>query len=196
MKAFESMFGVTDSTRILDVGGTQFNWTFLGTKPRVVIVNLSQPSQWDASDDRFTFEIGNGTALRFADGSFDIAYSNSVVEHLGAWENQVLFANELRRIGKGVYVQTPALEFFVEPHLLTPFIHWLPLPWQSKLMRNFTIWGWITRPSKEYIESFLAERKLLRRDEFATLFPDCAIYEEKVLWFTKSYVAVRIGNDA
>jgi ubiquinone/menaquinone biosynthesis C-methylase UbiE len=160
----------------------------------VHVVNLTKPADWNENLDQFTFEVGDGSALRFKDQEFDVAYSNSVIEHLGSWQKQVLFAREMTRVAKRVYVQTPAQEFFIEPHLLTPFIHWFPPEWQLRLTRNFTVWGIITRPSQEYVASFLKERKLLRRSEFRKLFPDCTIMDERIIGLTKSYIAMSVKN--
>lgn len=49
------------------------------------------------------------------------------------------FAAEVRRVGKRYYVQTPNRHFWIEPHLLTPLIHFLPKSWQKKLVRPFTL---------------------------------------------------------
>ena len=69
---------------------------------------------------------GNGLCLPFPDKSFDLVYSDSVIEHVGDWEHQIQFALESRRCGRPYYVQMPYRWFFFEPHLLTPFVHWFP----------------------------------------------------------------------
>ncbi|MBA4384897.1 MAG: hypothetical protein C0410_09180 [Anaerolinea sp.] len=188
---FQSYFNITDTTTILDVGGSQFNWQFLTVKPLVTVVNLTKPSEWDDHLEHFWFEIGDGTKLEFSDESFEIVYSNSVIEHLFHWENQKKFAKEVLRVGKSVFVQTPAKEFIMEPHMVTPIIHWLPLRAQAKLMRHFTVWGIITRPSQEYIDQFLLERRLLSLKEFKQLFSGCNLIKEDFLLMAKSYIAVR-----
>jgi ubiquinone/menaquinone biosynthesis C-methylase UbiE len=193
MRNFEKTFNVSNLTTILDVGGHPLIWQFIACKPKVTIININPVRDWEENQEQFSFEIGNATALRFSDGSFDISFSNSVIEHLGNWDNQRLFAKEISRVGRSTYVQTPAKGFFMEPHLITPFIHWLPLKWQSKLIRNFTVWGLITRPSQEHIDNFLAERRLLSFKEFKQLFHDCKIIRERFLFFTKSYIAARAG---
>ncbi|GMV78687.1 MAG: hypothetical protein AMXMBFR79_18170 [Chitinophagaceae bacterium] len=192
MANFEKTFRLTNYTKIIDVGGTAFNWKFINAKPSIIIVNLSVTANYDDSMKNLTFEVGDGTKLQYKEKQFDIAYSNSVIEHLFTHENQKLFAKEIERVGKTYFVQTPAKEFFFEPHLLTPFIHWFPINIQRKLMKNFTIWGLLTRPSQEYIDNFLKERVLLSYNEFKNLFPGAFIRKEKFLWiFTKSYIAIK-----
>ena len=191
MTRFESLFNLSGSTTIVDVGGDQYNWKFLRCRPLVTVINLHKPKEWDESLENFSYKDGDATQMEFSNSSFDVAFSNSVIEHLGNWENQKSMAKEICRVGRSVYVQTPAREFFFEPHVLTPFIHWLPMLWQSKLMRNFTVWGILTRPTQKYVDGFLAERRLLSFDEFQELFPDCRIARERFFFLTKSYIAIR-----
>ena len=135
--------------------------------------------------------VADGCFLPFPDKIFDVVYSNSVIEHLGNLENQRRFAAECRRVGVRYYVQTPNKWFPIEPHLLTPFVHWLP-PWfQRRLLRNFTIWGLITRPTTQQCETFLQEIRMLDRQELRQLFPDAEIHHERVLGLTKSLIAVK-----
>lgn len=190
MKEFESVFNLKNSDVILDVGGGQYNWQFIKTRPKIIILNIEKLSDYNDSE-QFEFVKGDATNLLYPDKSFDIVYSNSVIEHLFTKENQIKMAKEIVRVGKKIYVQTPAKEFFVEPHLITPFIHWLPIKVQEKLMRNFTIWGLITRPTKEYIKNFLYERRLLTKREFTELFPNCQIKVERFLFMPKSYIAIK-----
>ena len=191
MRAFERRFGSQEATTILDVGGTRFNWGLIDAKSRITLLNLSVPPDVDELPPNFTCVVGSATRLEFEDGSFDVGFSNSVIEHLASWERQESFAREIRRVGRSLWVQTPARRFFVEPHLITPFVHYLPKRWQRRLLRNFTVWGWLARPSQEAVDRFLAETRLLDHEEMRRLFPDCEIRRERFLGFTKSYVAVR-----
>lgn len=191
MQRFAAIFNPHSSTRILDVGGGTLNWQFIESTPQITILNPLIHDDVASAPPNFNFVNGDGTCLEYPNNSFDIAYSNSVIEHLFTWENQILFANETRRIAKGVWVQTPAKEFFIEPHLLTPFIHFLSKKWQGRLLRNFTVWGVITRPSQELVDQFLSEVRLLSFKEMQVLFPDCIIFKEKFLFFTKAYIAFR-----
>jgi len=68
----------------------------------------------------------SGTDLPFQDDSFDIAFSNAVLEHVGSPEEQRRFVHELCRVAPRVFVSTPNRRFPVEVHTLVPFLHWLP----------------------------------------------------------------------
>ncbi len=191
MNRFVETFRPSAETTVLDVGGTPYNWEQIGARFPVTLLN-SEPLEADGLGAHYTLVQGSGTRLDFPDRSFDIAFSNSVIEHVGSLDAQRAFAKELRRVGRQLLVQTPARSFFFEPHLLTPFIHFLPLSWQRRLVRNFTLWGWITRPSRASVDRMLGELRLLDYATFRELFPDCEIRRERFFGFTKAFVAVRI----
>jgi hypothetical protein len=142
-------------------------------------------------ESRFHIELGDGTAMNFRDKEFDVVHSNSVIEHLTDWEHQKAFASEIRRVGKKIWVQTPARYFPVEPHYIDFICHWFPKSIQRKLIRNFSFWGLLTRPSQEDIDFCVNSIRLLSRAEFQELFPDCRIQVERVLGWPKSYIAIR-----
>ncbi len=191
MKRFARTFGLAAETTVLDVGGTPLNWELLGEPARVTLLNRSFATPSSRSYADFALVEGCGKRLAFANASFDVAFSNSVIEHVGGYDEQRVFASELRRVGRQVWVQTPARGFFLEPHLITPFIHYRPIRWQRRLLRNFSVWGWLTRPSRQVVERFLASTRLLSHAELRELFPDCEIRRERFLGLTKAYVAVR-----
>jgi SAM-dependent methyltransferase len=195
MRAFQSSFRPTEGTTILDVGGTPFNWELAGIRSQLTLLNLSPPGGFDALPASYRFVEGSGTRLEFEQGAFDVAFSNSVIEHLASWEQQQAFAREIRRVARGLWVQTPARGFPIEPHLMTPFLHYLPLAWQRRLLRNFSVWGLIARPSRKAMDDFLRQTRLLGYQEMRELFPDCEIRRERFLGLTKSYVAVRLATE-
>jgi hypothetical protein len=175
MKAFSATLRPSPRTRILDVGGTTFNWELLDSKLPVTLLNIDSYAPGGRGNN-YTAVQGSGTRLCFPDASFDIVFSNSVIEHVGSLDEQRQFASELRRVGRQIWVQTPARSFFFEPHLLAPFIHFFPHAWQRRLVRNFT----------------LARLRLLDYATVRELFPDCELRRERFLGFTKAFVAVRV----
>lgn len=181
----------TPQTRALDVGGLPPFWEGVPLPCRLTLLNLRVEPGAEALRDRFEMVAGDATRLEYPDGAFDVAISNSVIEHVGTWENQKRFAAEIRRVARRVWVQTPARGFLIEPHLIAPGIHWLPRGAQRRLIRRFTLWGWMMRPTPEDVDRILAEIRLLTYAEMRELFPDCEIRRERVLGWTKSYIAVR-----
>lgn len=189
MRRFEQLLNPSSTMRIIDVGGTEYNWKFVAAQPRIVLFNVaySQPE----SSDQFERVIGDGRNMPYEDGSFDIAFSNSVIEHVGDFDDQRRFANELRRVSKQLFVQTPAQESPLEPHYLTLFVHWLPVKWRRRLVRHFSLWGWFQRPTPAEVDEMVHEIRLLNRAEMEQLFPDCEIRTERFLFIPRSHIAIR-----
>jgi ubiquinone/menaquinone biosynthesis C-methylase UbiE len=188
MRFFYRHFRVEPQTTVLDIGGREFNWTLMPFAPHVTILNLSTQG---TRSGKFEWVIGDARRLPFPDNAFEIVYSNSVIEHLGNLDDQRQFAAECTRVGRSYFVQTPNRNFLIEPHLLTPFVHWLPKEWQARLLRNFTLWGWITRPDDVARARFINTTRMLTRTEFQSLFPDAEIRSEHFLGLTKCFIAIK-----
>jgi Methyltransferase domain len=186
MTAFVAEFGAGPRQTVLDVGGTALNWELLEQRPEVLLLNL-QPQEAPG----YLTAVGDGTALPYPDRSFDVCFSNSVIEHLSTLENQRRFAAEVRRVADNIWVQTPARSFPFEPHYLTPFIHWLPATLRRRLVRRLTVYGWLKRPTREQVDALIDEYRPLSARELRELFPDCELRRERFLGLTKSYVVVR-----
>lgn len=193
MRRLLKLLNPAPRAKILDVGGLPAFWTETEIDAAITLLNLpgNDPPLSNLQPRPFAFVMGDGCALPFADRTFDIVFSNSAIEHVGTWERQQAFAAEARRVGRALWVQTPAREFFVEPHLIAPVIHWLPRSLQRRLIRNFTLRGWIERPGPKEVDAFLAEVRLLTLAEMKSLFPDCTILRERFFGLTKSYIALR-----
>lgn len=117
--------------------------------------------------------------LPFADGAFDLAYASSVIEHV-APERRAAFAAEVRRVGRGWFVQTPAFSFPIEPHALLPFAHWLPPALRRPYWRLGAAGAW-------------EDIALLRRAEMAALFGE-PILAERFAGVVKSWIVVRSAH--
>lgn len=180
---------------LLDVGGYPDFWA-AQPQPveRIDSLNLHRLS-WDARpfpNHNIQTLIGDGCAMSMPDKSYDIGFSNSVIEHVCTWERQQEFASEIRRVARDLWVQTPAYACPIEPHYMTPFVHYLPRSIQRVILRWGTVWGWVERPDAGKITAMLETIRLLRKSEMRALFPDCEIMTERMLWvIPKSYIAVR-----
>jgi hypothetical protein len=158
---------------ILDIGcGPQ---GLAGFEPDADITGLDAAERPDYSGRRFV--RGDARALPFEDGSFAIAYSNSLIEHLHPGDRP-RFAEEVSRVAERYWVQTPNRFFPIEPHVLLPGFQFLP----EAARKRF--WG-LGRPSGDY-EAI----ELLGALELRDLFPDAVILRERFAGLTKSLIAV------
>ena len=86
--------------------------------PKVVISGLEEES---------TFWTGwvqaDALSLPFKDSSFDLVFSNAVIEHVGDEIEQMKFVNEHTRVGKNWVFTTPNRLFPIESHTQKLFIH-------------------------------------------------------------------------
>jgi SAM-dependent methyltransferase len=179
-KEFLSTYGACRT--ILDIGGEHYTWDIIGRRDGVLLLNVSAPLKTGG----FQYLLGSGLALPFADKSFDLAFSNSVIEHVGSEANQFQFAGEMMRVGRRIYCQTPSRLFPFDPHLTTPFLHWLPRSWlRPKLLRYFTLNGWLLKKPYEYDVTWISKRKLRK------MFPECKITTERFLLLPKSFTVTK-----
>ena len=180
--------------RILDVGGWVDYWRFLEPlwRDRPIHITMVNLVQVPVPDDRFSSFVGDARDLsQLADASFDLTHSNSVIEHVGRWDDKCKMAREIRRLAPRYFVQTPNYWFPVEPHLRTPFIHWLPVPWRVAIVRRRAC-GYFPR-AQSYGEAreILDDAQLLDARALALLFPDAVIERERLAGLTKSLIAIR-----
>jgi hypothetical protein len=196
MQRFAREFAITSETRILDIGGTPDNWDLIAVRPRLVMLNT--PRAKDELAGASFWVAGDGRCLPFPDRSFDLVFSNSVIEHVGDAASQKQFAREVSRVGRAYWVQTPNRWFPVEQHLLTPLIHWLPKNWQRALVPRWTVWSALVRPTPDrrrfYVEHYLQEVRLLTSRELCRLFPGAKLIRERFCGWTKSLIVSSKGN--
>jgi len=164
---------------ILDVGGEHEMWSLIGRSEGITLLNIRVPKETGG----FHYVEGSGCALPFADKSFDLAFSNSAIEHVGSQENQFRFAAEMLRVGKKVFCQTPCRMFPIDPHMGAFFLHWLPGTWlKPNFLRWFTLNGLIWKRAYEYDVTWISKKKLRE------MFPGCTIRTEWFMLMPKSFV--------
>lgn len=155
--------------KLLDVGGGPgIDREFLPLYAKfedVVVANPEAQSFEVSSGCRIRAIKADGRNLPFKSQSFEWVFSNAVIEHVGGWEDQIRFANEIRRISsRGYFVATPNRLFPVEPHTLVPFYQFLPTWIQKHILRY----------SFGYLKQY-ARIQLLSAKEMQKLFPEARI---------------------
>lgn len=183
--------------RVLDLGGTQAYWDSVGvTDPGLIEVtslNLeSDVAEGSQTPLRANFKKRTGNVLDLASidpSEFDLVHSNSVIEHLFTWENQVKMAEQIRNLGLPFWVQTPNYWFPMEPHFHTLGWQWLPRATRIKLLQKKRCG--FRGPVADWKKAAAAvdEVRLLKGSEMRRLFPQAKIYRERIGPFTKSIVA-------
>jgi hypothetical protein len=174
---------------LLDVGGTPSYWTSMGfADPAVNITTLNLSVQPNSSLRQVS---GDARSMpQFADGEFDVVYSNSVIEHMGSRADQEAFAHEVKRVGKRYFVQTPNYWFPLEPHFLLPGFQFLPVRSRALMLSRFNL-GHIRRePTYSAAEDAVRSIELLTARDLRSLFPGANLLRERFLGMTKSLMAI------
>ncbi|MBN1123705.1 MAG: class I SAM-dependent methyltransferase [Sedimentisphaerales bacterium] len=136
--------------------------------------------------------VADACQLPFPDKSFDIIYSNAVIEHVGDFERQKKMASEIMRVGKNWFVTTPNRWYPFEFHLRLPFVTWLP-------GSGYLYAGQIMcyNHAREKYTFFSAKHKhlrLLTAREIKVCFPGSRLILQKVTFWPETIIAV--GGDA
>lgn len=151
--ADELAFGEGDGCRTLNFFEEQYPWP-----ERITALGLQDGKAFRARYPSIRYMQGDACALPFADGEFDVVFSNAVIEHVGGRERQRRFVSEALRVGRSVFVTTPNRRFPVEVHTGLPLVHWLP---DSLSHRVYRAAG----------KDFATDVRLLTRRSLAALFP-------------------------
>ena len=177
--------------RILDVGGTERFWEAMrytgAPDVEIVLLNLEAPAPTRHSN----LHTVTGDATRIVDygvGEFDVVFSNSVIEHVGGFYDQRRMAEEIRRVGKRYFVQTPNRYFPIEPHFLFPFFQFLPTTAKEFLAWRLSLGWYGSLGEREQVQESARTIRLLSRRELTQLFPGGTLYEERLLGIAKSFV--------
>jgi len=161
----------TATTSVLDVGADELGYGdgdgcatmnfFEESYPwpeRITALGLHDGEGFRSRYPDIPYIQGDACALPFADGAFDVVFSNAVIEHVGGRGRQRQFVSEALRVGRRVFITTPNRRFPIEVHTRLPLVHWLPDAVSHRVYRA---------AGKE----FATDVHLLTRRSFASLFP-------------------------
>jgi SAM-dependent methyltransferase len=132
-------------------------------------------------------KVNPGTPLPFPDGTFDIVFSNAVLEHVGSQDSQRAFLREIFRVGHSFFITTPNRWFPVEHHTGVPLLHYLP----ARLYRTVLAATPYSYWAQEENLNILSARSL------KMLFPpesEARILHVKTLGFTSNLVVIGKGG--
>jgi SAM-dependent methyltransferase len=125
---------------------------------RTTALGLHDGAGFRARYPTIRYVQGDACALPFADGEFDIVFSNAVIEHVGGRKRQRQLVAEALRVGRRAFITTPNRRFPIEVHTRLPLVHWLP---DGVAHPFYSAAG----------KSFATEIQLLSKKSFEALFP-------------------------
>ena len=184
-----------DHFKILDIGGDIQYWKNIGWQHpacKIHLLNLYESKVPENETDQFSSSVGNGLSLEYKKGEVDLIFSNSVIEHVGSYANQQIFASEVRRVSDKYIVQTPSIWFPLEPHSLIPLFQFLPHSIRALLIMTFNI-NYFPK-AKTYKAAIKVSHSTLMftHKRFKQLFPEAEIQVERFLGIPKSYTAKKL----
>ncbi|ONH28972.1 class I SAM-dependent methyltransferase [Pseudofrankia asymbiotica] len=185
-----------DDMRVLDLGGTVQFWTRLDRRPaHVVVVNLDVPDQAahaPAVPDGITVVLGDACdpPVEVRADTFDLVFSNSVLEHVGGHAKRQAFAEVAQQLAPLHWVQTPNRYFPLEPHWLFPGFQFLPVAARASIAQRWPL-AHTKSPNRDDALRATMSTELIGRTELKAYFPDSELLEERTGPLTKSLIAVR-----
>jgi hypothetical protein len=177
---------------VLDVGGTARFWAHMDMLDRgldITTINLV-----DDQDHRpgVHVMVGDATRLPFADGAFDIVFSNSAIEHVGGPAAQRRMLAEMERVGRhGLFLQTPCRWFPIEPHFHFPFFGVLPESVRVGLVQRFDLGHGGRNPDRASAQARIDGVQLLKQRQLVSFAPaGTELRYERFAGWPKSYMLI------
>jgi len=188
---FASIFRPRPEDRVLDIGasGAVFlRYTFEDVYPYPQRITAGGHDVYEVVSARQcypqpAYAVFDGCCLPFPDKSFDLVFSNAVIEHIPFRQKQ--FADEIMRVGKSWFVTTPNYWYPFESHYHLPFIHFLPLSLQREYNRR--LGTHIPKGEVQHL-ALLSARQLQR------LFPTSRVARVRVTFWPETLVAYHVDK--
>lgn len=131
---FKKQFSFNGETKMLDVGFNDIEYSEADNylekvypyPEKITALGILEADLFKKKYPKVNTITYDGNYFPFDDQSFDIVWSNAVLEHVGNRNKQLLFLREIKRVGKTAYITTPNKYFPVEVHTRTILLHFLP----------------------------------------------------------------------
>ncbi len=192
LELLDAFIGRERLTRILDLGGQpDANGQLVGNHYRPENITVVNISRLHLSRVRELYRAagvvqGDARALSFADKTFDLVYSNAVIEHVGTWDDQRRMAQEVMRVGRRWFITTPNRWFPFEFHTRLPLVGWLPWNTLTAVAQQYSY----SHMRKRYCRGLVSNTRLLTAAELGRLFPTSRIFGVRVTFMPETLIAV------
>ena len=189
MRSFSALTRITEGMSVLDLGGQPMIWETMPVDLNLTILNKPGIALRNTvTRHKITYIEGDACDVKaLNDQLFDMVFSNSVIEHVGAADKRASFAKEVRRLGRRYWVQTPSKWFPIEAHCGMPFWWFYP-----ESVRRYFIERW--RKKLPAWTTMVEESTVLSKAELRHLFPEATVIAESFFGITKSYIAYFPGR--
>ncbi len=200
LELFNQIMSPAKDMKLLDVGA-QINpnsheeYQLIDTYPwkhNFAVVNISE-EHISAIKKRYPevkAVVCDACELPWPDKSFDVVFSNAVIEHLGSFERQKTMAAEIMRVGKRWYVTTPNRWFPFEFHMRLPLVTWLP---GKSYLRIGNIISYNHLRGKYMFGGKRSDLRLMSAGELEKCFPGSKIIKQRVTFMAETLIVV--GGD-
>jgi SAM-dependent methyltransferase len=120
-----------ESTKLLDVGFNDIEFSNVDNyleknypyQNNITALGIIGKKNFQKRYPLVNVVLYDGKNFPFDNNSFNVCWSNAVIEHVGTFEEQLHFIKEMFRVSKQVFFTTPNRYFPLEVHTRTPILH-------------------------------------------------------------------------
>lgn len=131
---FQETINPTQNLRVLDVGFNAVEYSPVDNylekhylwPENITALGIDDPRDFQGLYPQVKAVQYDGGTFPFEDGTFDICWSNAVIEHVGDRDAQRKFLSEIARVSRIAFITTPNRCFPIEVHTRTLLLHRLP----------------------------------------------------------------------